>query len=142
MWPNPQELRIWSHLLKKSLMENFIFCAMYLKHSRKLHYFLLREIQKLSQKVNFCANLTNGWLYISSYWKITSNIIASNICWWNFRTLLDSSAPLCKFAFESTCIQNTRDIAIDTSDHIVLYFHNEMSYNHAYVGNKICSMHS
>ena len=22
-------LRIWSHLLKKSLMENFIFCAMY-----------------------------------------------------------------------------------------------------------------
>ena len=27
MWPNPQELRIWSHLLKKSLIENFIFCA-------------------------------------------------------------------------------------------------------------------
>ena len=24
MWPNPQE---WSHLLKKSLMENFIFCV-------------------------------------------------------------------------------------------------------------------
>ena len=24
MWPNP---RIWSHLLKKSLMEIFIFCA-------------------------------------------------------------------------------------------------------------------
>ena len=24
MWPNPQ---FWSHLLKKSLMENFIFCA-------------------------------------------------------------------------------------------------------------------
>ena len=28
MWPNPQ-LQIWSHLLKKSLMENFIFCAVY-----------------------------------------------------------------------------------------------------------------
>ena len=32
MWPNPQETadsvqRIWSHLLRKSLMENFIFCA-------------------------------------------------------------------------------------------------------------------
>ena len=27
MWPNPQEMRIWSHLLKKSLLENFIFCA-------------------------------------------------------------------------------------------------------------------
>ena len=23
-----RKLRIWSHLLKKSLMENFIFCAM------------------------------------------------------------------------------------------------------------------
>ena len=28
MRPNPQ-VRIWSHLLKKSLMENFIFCAVH-----------------------------------------------------------------------------------------------------------------
>ena len=27
MWPNPKELWTWSYLLKKSLMENFIFCA-------------------------------------------------------------------------------------------------------------------
>ena len=27
MWPNPQETAIWSLLLKASLMENFIFCA-------------------------------------------------------------------------------------------------------------------
>ena len=27
MWPNPQFLRIWPHLLKKSLVENFIFCV-------------------------------------------------------------------------------------------------------------------
>ena len=27
MWTNPRYLRIRSHLLKKSLMENFIFCA-------------------------------------------------------------------------------------------------------------------
>ena len=26
-----RKLRIWSHLLKKSLMESFIFCAVYLK---------------------------------------------------------------------------------------------------------------
>ena len=26
-----RELRIWSHLLKKSLMENFIFCAVWFK---------------------------------------------------------------------------------------------------------------
>ena len=29
MWPNPQFLRSWSQLLKKSLMENFIFCAVF-----------------------------------------------------------------------------------------------------------------
>ena len=27
MWLNPQKLLIWSYLLKKPLMENFIFCA-------------------------------------------------------------------------------------------------------------------
>ena len=27
-----RKLRIWSHLLEKSLMENFIFCAVYLSH--------------------------------------------------------------------------------------------------------------
>ena len=33
-------LRIWSHLLKKSLMENFIFCAMSIK--KRFHQSLLR----------------------------------------------------------------------------------------------------
>ena len=36
-------LRIWSHLLKKSLMENFIFCAVLLDHEKDTHcrnYFL------------------------------------------------------------------------------------------------------
>ena len=31
MWPNPQETAVWSHLLKKYLMENFIFCAVWWK---------------------------------------------------------------------------------------------------------------
>ena len=31
MSPNPQvSLRIWSHLLTKSLMENFTFCVVYI----------------------------------------------------------------------------------------------------------------
>ena len=29
MWPNRRLPRIWLHLLKKSLLENFIFCAVY-----------------------------------------------------------------------------------------------------------------
>ena len=32
-----RKLRIWSHLLKKSLMENFIFCAVYSINIRKIH---------------------------------------------------------------------------------------------------------
>ena len=28
MWPSQSKLRIWSYVLKKSLKENFIFCAM------------------------------------------------------------------------------------------------------------------
>ena len=31
-----RKLRIWSHLLKKSLMENFIFCAVYLHSNNNL----------------------------------------------------------------------------------------------------------
>ena len=29
MWPNHQETAIWSHLLKKPLMKDFIFCPVY-----------------------------------------------------------------------------------------------------------------
>ena len=29
-----KKLRIWSHLLKKSLMENFIFCAVLVLHKK------------------------------------------------------------------------------------------------------------
>ena len=33
-----RKLRIWSHLLKKSLMENFIFCAVFYKLLSVLHF--------------------------------------------------------------------------------------------------------
>ena len=41
-------LRIWSHLLKKSLIENFIFCAV----SRKMHeiFQLLVNVSKSDMK--------------------------------------------------------------------------------------------
>ena len=29
MWPNPQFPAVWSHSLKKPLMENFNFCALH-----------------------------------------------------------------------------------------------------------------
>ena len=48
-------LRIWSHLLKKSLMENFIFCAVFIKvrhdRSRRLQMFCNTDVLKNSSKV-------------------------------------------------------------------------------------------
>ena len=35
-----RNLRIWSHLLKKSLMENFIFCAVYEQYLTPLKKYL------------------------------------------------------------------------------------------------------
>ena len=37
---DPYFLRIWSHLLKKSLMENFIFCAVSLPLQRFVFSFM------------------------------------------------------------------------------------------------------
>ena len=39
-----RKLRIWSHWLKKSLMENFIFCVAYAKRLAIL--ILIRQLQK------------------------------------------------------------------------------------------------
>ena len=47
-------LRIWSHLLKKSLMENFIFCAVHIS------VWLMQFIQNLME--NWILNLTENWV--------------------------------------------------------------------------------
>ena len=36
MWPNPQKTAVWSHSLKKSLMENFIYCAVTFNTFKKI----------------------------------------------------------------------------------------------------------
>ena len=45
-------LQIWSHLLKKSLMENFIFCAAFIKVSRSSRpkVFLRKGVLKICSK--------------------------------------------------------------------------------------------
>ena len=39
-----RKLRIWSHLLKKSLMENFIFCAVLIDSSAQNYHYFTRYI--------------------------------------------------------------------------------------------------
>ena len=68
-------LRIWSHLLKKSLMENFTFCAVYLVHyclECKLFMTILGDnskafIGRFSAKkvdLNYLANFTGKYVAI------------------------------------------------------------------------------
>ena len=42
--PIPKKLRIWSHLLKKSLMENFIFCAVTTVHIERIQLINLMSL--------------------------------------------------------------------------------------------------
>ena len=46
MWPNPQIPAVWSDLLKKFLMENFIFCE-------------VNTVRKLCKKFGFCYEQDN-----------------------------------------------------------------------------------
>ena len=46
-----RKLRIWSHLLKKSLMENFIFCSVLEDFIQKFTQNLEKLIQKLGELI-------------------------------------------------------------------------------------------
>ena len=53
-----KKLRIWSHLLKKSLMENLIFCAVILKiDSQKASSVAEMNSTKKSEKALYCRGL-------------------------------------------------------------------------------------
>ena len=60
-----RNLQIWSHLLKKSLMENFIFCVV--SHNSKTSSILVRKLKFLKKMV------------VSSV-KFTTSISWSPIC--------------------------------------------------------------
>ena len=65
-------LRIWSHLLKKSLMENFIFCAVFAR-------WIEREWQWISSIFNI-----NEWNIFFVKYPISSTfiqILCHHICW-------------------------------------------------------------
>ena len=54
------KLRIWSHLLKKFLMENFIFCAVNVAY-KKQHVFTFDnlKIKKLSLAFSFFVTIVS-----------------------------------------------------------------------------------
>ena len=90
-------LRIWSLLVKKSLMENFIFCAVCSFESRKMKIsnrkicWSKEYILRLSAKKNRKKQFTS---YESTYSFLTSKVSLrghSNITWTIFN--IDSRCP-------------------------------------------------
>ena len=69
MWP----LRIWSHLLKNYLMENFIFCAMLLAGRFFVIIIIVRQISII---VLYFPFMTEKWIYYSNFdWQNFGNVL-------------------------------------------------------------------
>ena len=67
MWPNRSFLWIWSHLLKKSLIENFIFCTVL----EQLYYHT--KFGKYYFK-NYTETLRNKCPYLEFFWSVFYSI--------------------------------------------------------------------
>ena len=81
------DLRIWSHLLKNSLMEHFIFCAVYVQNWDYFNNFYgpkISIISPMSQTalswrswVRFFFYLVPRWMKWRVYWNCTSSSVLS-----------------------------------------------------------------
>ena len=60
-------LRIWSHLLKKSLMENFIFCAVFVQTLLKIAMKVFRNFQSKLWFMRYIFYVFNIFYYIKPY---------------------------------------------------------------------------
>ena len=62
MWPNSQEIADLAHLLKKFLMENFIFvqCAFFLYFAKNCSFFKKPSEDDLNILIDTNDRLTNG----------------------------------------------------------------------------------
>ena len=67
-----RKLWIWSYLLKKSLMENFIFCAMYSCDISSYNFFMVAST--VTFPLRFSMWLTRSFFFIALIWpKLKSN---------------------------------------------------------------------
>ena len=79
-----RKLRIWSHLLKKSLMESFIFCAVWIKKTAALIYkdLMLPNViifvlcSQIITDHEICFHMGQGWrmIYIRYTYKVMKSL--------------------------------------------------------------------
>ena len=67
-------LRIWSHLLEKSLMENFIFCAVHLHQNHALSFLICLMLPKSSL---ILVNVISFVSFLSKWYWDTERTISS-----------------------------------------------------------------
>ena len=70
-----RKLRIWSHLLKKSLMEDVIFCAM--QHT---HFLQQTYLNQLLSNLRWGFNLSNENLFFKKKTKTEKKYLDLTIC--------------------------------------------------------------
>ena len=67
-----RKLRIWSHLLKKSLMENFIFCAVNTVVVRHAMLAKVHEKDKATEAYLVTSQTCMTGLYVNSLYVLTN----------------------------------------------------------------------
>ena len=72
MWPDRSFLRIWSQLLKKSLMENFIFCAVLhvwhgSEYASDVVLFFISNFEHITEAIVWRCSVKNMFLKILQY---------------------------------------------------------------------------
>ena len=82
-------MRIWSHLLKKSLMENFIFCAVSFVKWSAVHFIFFKQSQILPpyNSPGYCFAI-DLFLLVVLVWLLWVSINIFNLNFGNFRKLV------------------------------------------------------
>ena len=117
MWPNRRKLRIWSHLLKKPLIKNFIFCAVKRYHicltGSKMSLMCMYMIVFIRQPT--LANLRRGTFYLVSistklftqsftkYWKLNMKSVSHGCFEWKKSDNCNCQLDCCNSCHSSSC---------------------------------------
>ena len=81
-----RKLRIWSHLLKKSLMENFIFCAVW-----KIWLLLYKGWVKLNRRMKIFKKLKHKGSQNKTQLKVRSFLVIMHLFFYSYR---NSNLPI------------------------------------------------
>ena len=106
----PRKLRIWSHLLKKSLMESFIFCAVSMRLGNDISF----------KNTRWNTQLYNKWIFVMKNEKKEEQKV--KICyfpkiWVKARLIYFMGPHLCRSLRPANLLK--RDSSIDSNSELI-----------------------